>query len=356
MSEVGAKRERLVTDSSGLAFNFRCSRYRVAPPAQSTGSPTTHHDRTANRPRQTPAPPRRHHPTVDRRPTANPPPPSDGRSSTASTRAPSGSPAVAGRPRSGACRRSSSRRSGAGPARPAPTMLTSPLHDENRVVLVASRGGADHHPAWYVNLTANPDVKVTMYGKTRPMRARTASPEEKAALWPEIVAVYQPYEGYQQRSSRDIPVVICEPPPPSTPTHRLKRATAAPPTSTDPPARPLPDRPLRCAQCRWSRLGTLTARLRPQHGRLAARFQQHRPAHHAQAAGPAALRCAGQPHGRRAGRRPLPQERRDQVGQDRPRRRHPRGHRRQGRRCAATSATPRAASAFAASRSGWTSG
>jgi deazaflavin-dependent oxidoreductase (nitroreductase family) len=97
------------------------------------------------------------------------------------------------------------------------SMLTSPLHDENRVVLVASRGGSDHHPAWYVNLTANPDVRVTMYGKTRPMRARTASPEEKAALWPEIVAVYPAYEGYQKRSSRDIPVVICEPPPPTTP-------------------------------------------------------------------------------------------------------------------------------------------
>ncbi len=95
------------------------------------------------------------------------------------------------------------------------TMLTSPLHDDSRVVLVASRGGADHHPAWYVNLTANPDVKVTMYGETRQMRARTASPEEKAALWPEIVSVYKHYEGYQKRSKRDIPVVICEPPPPA---------------------------------------------------------------------------------------------------------------------------------------------
>jgi deazaflavin-dependent oxidoreductase (nitroreductase family) len=93
------------------------------------------------------------------------------------------------------------------------TMLTSPLHDDRRVVLVASRGGSDYHPAWYVNLSADPDVKVTMYGQSRQMRARTASPEEKAALWPEIVAVYKNYEGYQKRSSRDIPVVICEPPP-----------------------------------------------------------------------------------------------------------------------------------------------
>jgi deazaflavin-dependent oxidoreductase (nitroreductase family) len=97
------------------------------------------------------------------------------------------------------------------------SMLTSPLHDDNRVVLVASRGGADNHPAWYVNLVANPDVKVTMYGQTRLLRARTASAEEKAALWPQIVAVYKSYEGYQQRSSRDIPVVICEPRPTARP-------------------------------------------------------------------------------------------------------------------------------------------
>ena len=93
------------------------------------------------------------------------------------------------------------------------SMLTSPLHDESRVVLVASRGGNDQHPSWYVNLTANPAVKVTMYNQTRSMVARTASPEEKAELWPQIVAVYKPYAGYQERSSRDIPVVICEPAP-----------------------------------------------------------------------------------------------------------------------------------------------
>jgi deazaflavin-dependent oxidoreductase (nitroreductase family) len=94
------------------------------------------------------------------------------------------------------------------------SMLTSPLHDESRVVLVASRGGNDEHPSWYVNLTANPRVKVTMSNQTRAMVARTASPEEKAALWPQIVAVYKPYAGYQERSSRDIPVVICVPAPP----------------------------------------------------------------------------------------------------------------------------------------------
>jgi deazaflavin-dependent oxidoreductase (nitroreductase family) len=91
------------------------------------------------------------------------------------------------------------------------TMLTSPIHDENRVVLVASKGGDDRDPQWYRNLTANPEVEVTIEGSTRKMRARTASAEEKAALWPDIVAAYRGYDSYQKRAHRDIPVVICEP-------------------------------------------------------------------------------------------------------------------------------------------------
>jgi deazaflavin-dependent oxidoreductase (nitroreductase family) len=91
------------------------------------------------------------------------------------------------------------------------TMLTSPVCDEKRVVLVASKGGDARDPEWYRNLTANPEVEITMHGETRKMRARTASPDEKAALWPDIVAVYKGYAQYQQRAGRDIPVVICEP-------------------------------------------------------------------------------------------------------------------------------------------------
>ena len=105
--------------------------------------------------------------------------------------------------------RTTGRKSG----QPRLTMLTSPIHDENRVVLVASKGGDDRHPQWYRNLTANPEVEVTMEGNTSKMRARTASPEEKAALWPDIVAAYKGYDSYQKRASRDIPVVICEPVP-----------------------------------------------------------------------------------------------------------------------------------------------
>jgi deazaflavin-dependent oxidoreductase (nitroreductase family) len=94
---------------------------------------------------------------------------------------------------------------------PRSSMLASPIHDDDRVVLVASKGGDERDPAWYLNLTANPDVEVTMNGETRKMRARTASPVEKAALWPDIVAIYKGYAGYQEKSGRDIPVVICEP-------------------------------------------------------------------------------------------------------------------------------------------------
>lgn len=90
------------------------------------------------------------------------------------------------------------------------TLLTTPIFDARRVILVASKGGHDEHPDWYKNLAANPGVEITRDGSTSKMRARTASPDEKAELWPQIIKVYKGYAGYQQRSERDIPVVICE--------------------------------------------------------------------------------------------------------------------------------------------------
>lgn len=95
--------------------------------------------------------------------------------------------------------------------RPRTTMLTAPVVDGEKVVLVASKGGDDRDPDWYRNLMAHPDVELTMAGRRRPMRARRASPQEKAELWPRIVAAYQGYASYQRRTDRDIPVVICEP-------------------------------------------------------------------------------------------------------------------------------------------------
>jgi deazaflavin-dependent oxidoreductase (nitroreductase family) len=90
-------------------------------------------------------------------------------------------------------------------------MLTCPIHEPERVVVIASKGGDDRHPDWYRNLVAQPDIELTEGGVTRRMRARTATPEEKAELWPAIVKANKGYEGYQNRTERDIPVVICEP-------------------------------------------------------------------------------------------------------------------------------------------------
>lgn len=91
------------------------------------------------------------------------------------------------------------------------TMLTAPIMEEGRVVIIASKGGHEHHPDWYKNLTADPNVELTIDGTTSPWTARTATAEEKAELWPQAVVAYKGYEGYQRNTDRDIPVVICEP-------------------------------------------------------------------------------------------------------------------------------------------------
>jgi deazaflavin-dependent oxidoreductase (nitroreductase family) len=92
------------------------------------------------------------------------------------------------------------------------TLLTAPISGPDRVVLVASKGGDDRNPDWYLNLRAHPEVELTVDGATKPMVARTASDAERAELWPQIVARYKGYGGYQARTERQIPVVVCEPP------------------------------------------------------------------------------------------------------------------------------------------------
>jgi deazaflavin-dependent oxidoreductase (nitroreductase family) len=91
------------------------------------------------------------------------------------------------------------------------TMLTAPVVDGDRIVLVASNGGSDRDPDWYRNLLAHPDAELTMAGQRRAVRARSASPDEKAGLWPRVVAANPGYASYQRRTQRDIPLVICDP-------------------------------------------------------------------------------------------------------------------------------------------------
>ena len=79
------------------------------------------------------------------------------------------------------------------------------------VLLVASLGGAPKHPVWYHNLVAHPDIEVLVKDKTLKLRARIASAAEKAALWPRCVAAYPAYADYQKKTTRDIPLFICEP-------------------------------------------------------------------------------------------------------------------------------------------------
>jgi deazaflavin-dependent oxidoreductase (nitroreductase family) len=91
------------------------------------------------------------------------------------------------------------------------SMLTAPLTDGDKVVLVASYGGGPKHPQWYLNLTANPEVEITRKGSTRKMTARTATSEERAAMWPDVVKAYKGYAGYQEKTDREIPLVIFTP-------------------------------------------------------------------------------------------------------------------------------------------------
>jgi F420H(2)-dependent quinone reductase len=91
---------------------------------------------------------------------------------------------------------------------------TTPLvyvQDDRDVVIVASKGGHPRNPAWYHNLRANPDTTVQIGAAHRAVHARVATPGERERLWPRVVATYAGYRGYQQRTDREIPLVILEP-------------------------------------------------------------------------------------------------------------------------------------------------
>ncbi|MEO8887757.1 MAG: nitroreductase/quinone reductase family protein [Jatrophihabitantaceae bacterium] len=91
-------------------------------------------------------------------------------------------------------------------------MLTAPLVEGDVLVVVASRGGDDVHPAWFLNLRDNPAVEVTRPGQARQaMHARVASAEERARMWPLITGKHKNYAGYQRKTDREIPLVLLEP-------------------------------------------------------------------------------------------------------------------------------------------------
>lgn len=95
---------------------------------------------------------------------------------------------------------------------PRPILLTSPLQDGDTIIVVASRGGDDTHPAWYLNIVANPNVEVSFKGApSRAMLARPATPDERARLWPMVTQKHPHYGRYQRRTDREIPLVLLTP-------------------------------------------------------------------------------------------------------------------------------------------------
>ena len=83
--------------------------------------------------------------------------------------------------------------------------------DGSNYLIVASKGGAPDHPGWYKNLLAHPDVKIQVWDKVIPVRARTATAEEKKRVWPIMTAQWPEYDTYQAGTKRDIPVVLLTP-------------------------------------------------------------------------------------------------------------------------------------------------
>ena len=82
------------------------------------------------------------------------------------------------------------------------------LRDGDDLVLIASYGGSPRHPAWFLNLAADPEVEVRIGRGRRRMKARRATPDERARLWPKVVETYDGYAAYQRRTTREIPLVF----------------------------------------------------------------------------------------------------------------------------------------------------
>ena len=92
--------------------------------------------------------------------------------------------------------------------------ITLPLiYGENNgaYVIVASRGGSRNNPGWFLNLIEHPEVWVQVASKRCRATARVTKGEERAVLWKQMVEIFPPYETYQRRTEREIPVVVLEP-------------------------------------------------------------------------------------------------------------------------------------------------
>jgi F420H(2)-dependent quinone reductase len=91
------------------------------------------------------------------------------------------------------------------------TTATLCLRDGEKVILPASFGGRDRDPLWYLNLKANPAVRVQVRAEHLDMTARDATDEERRRYWPVLIKMYPPYKGYRDAADRVIPLVVCEP-------------------------------------------------------------------------------------------------------------------------------------------------
>jgi deazaflavin-dependent oxidoreductase (nitroreductase family) len=93
---------------------------------------------------------------------------------------------------------------------PRTTPLIYAPYGDDAYTIVASKGGYDNHPVWYLNLSENPEVEVQVKGDKFKARARTAGPDEKPEIWQTMVAAWPAYDDYQRNTEREIPVVILE--------------------------------------------------------------------------------------------------------------------------------------------------
>ena len=94
---------------------------------------------------------------------------------------------------------------------PRSTMLTAPWQDGDRMAIIASAGGNDKHPAWFLNLRDDSSVTVRTSDDTKKMTARITSGDERADIWSAVTSKYKNYADYQSKTEREIPVVLLEP-------------------------------------------------------------------------------------------------------------------------------------------------